>query len=236
MKLDIIFENNFFIAINKPSGLLSVPDRTQSEISLKDILIQRYGNIYTVHRLDKGTSGIIIFAKDEATHKELSQLFESRAVEKYYLGLVHGIMLNEAGNINAAIMENPIKNGTMVTHVKGKPSSTDYKIIEQFKNYAWVEFQIHTGRTHQIRIHTKHIGHSIVCDELYGDGQPVLLSSIKKNFKLSKIEEEEKPILARLALHSWKLNFNLKGEVFNLLAEPSKDLRALLQQLKKWKK
>ena len=236
MKLDIIFENNFFIAINKPSGLLSVPDRTQSEVSLKDILLQRYGNIYTVHRLDKGTSGIIIFAKDETTHKELSQLFESRAVEKYYLGLVHGIMLSESGNIDAAIMESSLKNGTMVTHAKGKPSLTDYKVIEQFKNFAWVEFQIHTGRTHQIRVHTKHIGHSIVCDELYGDGQPVLLSSIKRNFKLSKTEDEEKPILARLALHSWKLNFNLKGEVFNLLAEPPKDLRALLQQLKKWKK
>ena len=82
----------------------------------------------------------------------------------------------------------------------------------------------------------KHIGHSIVCDELYGDGQPVLLSAIKRNFKLSKQEEEEKPILARLGLHSWKLSFTLKDEQFNLEAEPPKDIRALWQQLRKWKK
>jgi len=145
-------------------------------------------------------------------------------------------MLNESGNVDAAIMESPLKNGTMVTHAKGKPSSTDYTVIEQFKNFAWVEFQIHTGRTHQIRVHMKHIGHSIVCDDLYGDGQPVLLSAIKRNFKLSKQEEAEKPILARLALHSWKLSFTLKDKQFNLEAEPPKDVRALLQQLRKWKK
>jgi 23S rRNA pseudouridine1911/1915/1917 synthase len=236
MKLDIISENDFFIAINKPSGLLSVPDRTQSEVSLKDILLARYGNIYTVHRLDKGTSGVIVFAKDAVTHKELSQLFEDREVEKCYQGLVHGIMLKESGNIDAAIMESPLKNGTMITHVKGKASSTDYTVIEQFKKFAWVEFQIHTGRTHQIRVHMKHIGHSIVCDELYGDGQPVLLSTIKKNFQLSKREVAEKPILARLALHSCKLSFTLKGEPFNMEASLPKDLRALLQQLSKWKK
>ena len=86
MKLDILFENDFFIALNKPSGMLSIPDRKQSEPSLKDFLIAKYGQIFTVHRLDKETSGIIVFAKDEVTHKELSQLFEGREVQKFYLG------------------------------------------------------------------------------------------------------------------------------------------------------
>ncbi len=82
----IIFENENFVAINKPAGLLSIPDRMQSEVSLKDMLINKYGSIFTVHRLDKDTSGIIIFAKNETTHKFLSQAFEERRVEKYYRG------------------------------------------------------------------------------------------------------------------------------------------------------
>lgn len=233
MKPDIVFENGFFIAINKPSGLLSVPDRKQSEPSLKDMLLQKYGSIYTVHRLDKGTSGLIVFAKDEETHKTLSQLFEHREVEKYYLGLVNGTLSNPSGTIDAPIMMHPADNGTMIIHQKGKPSVTDYEVLENFRQFSWVRFQIHTGRTHQIRVHMKHIGHSIACDELYGDGKPVLLSSIKKKFKLSKHDEEERPILNRLGLHSWKLKFGFNGETFELEAEPPKDLRALLQQLRK---
>ena len=235
MHPDIIFENTDFVAVNKPSGLLSIQDRAGSEISLKDILKERYGNIFTVHRLDRDTSGIIIFAKNEAAHKELSRLFESREMEKFYVGLVNGQMINEAGSIDAAIMEHPGKTTKMITHVKGKPSLTDYQVLESFRLYTWVQFQIHTGRTHQIRVHMQHIGHSIVCDNIYGDPKPILLSSIKRNFKLAKAAEEEKPILSRLALHSFRLNFSMNGESYELEAPVPKDLKALLQQLKKWK-
>ncbi|MEX6687688.1 RluA family pseudouridine synthase [Danxiaibacter flavus] len=233
MKLNIIFENDHFIAINKPAGLLSVPDRMQSEVSLKDLLLQQYGSIYTVHRLDKDTSGVIVFAKDEETHKQLSQLFEGRDVEKFYLGLVHGHLQQEKGSIDASIMEHPGKNGKMITHAKGKTSLTDYEVVESFKLYSLIKFQIHTGRTHQIRVHMQHIGHSIVCDELYGDGEPVFISSLKRNYKLSKSEDEERPILSRLALHSALLKFELDGESYTLEAELPKDMRALLQQLRK---
>lgn len=235
MSIDIILETPDFVAVNKPSGLLSIPDRMGVEISLKDLLKQKYGQIYTVHRLDKDTSGIIIFAKNETSHKALSALFESREMEKFYLGLVQGQMMNTSGSIDAAIMEHPGKTTKMMTHVKGKPSLTDYEVQEQFRLYSWVRFQIHTGRTHQIRVHMQHIGHSIVCDEIYGDPKPFLLSSIKKNFKLAKVAEEEKPILSRLALHSSQLNFMYEGVDYALEAPLPKDLRAVLQQLKKWK-
>lgn len=235
MSIDIILETPDFVAVNKPSGLLSIPDRMGVEISLKDLLKQKYGQIYTVHRLDKDTSGIILFAKNEIAHKALSALFESREMEKFYLGLVQGQMMNPSGSIDAAIMEHPGKTTKMMTHVKGKPSLTDYEVQEQFRLYSWVRFQIHTGRTHQIRVHMQHIGHSIVCDEIYGDPKPVLLSSIKKNFKLAKVAEEEKPILSRLALHSSQLNFSYEGVTYSLEAPLPKDLRAVLQQLKKWK-
>jgi 23S rRNA pseudouridine1911/1915/1917 synthase len=231
---EIIFENDFFVAINKPAGLLSIPDREQSQPSLKDLLQQKYGSIFTIHRLDKETSGIILFAKDEATHKYFSKQFEERSVEKYYLGLVHGTLQNKTGTINDPIMEHPALNGKMIIDKKGKPSVTDYEVIESFGRYSLLKFQIHTGRMHQIRVHAKNIGHPIICDPLYGDGKPLLLSSIKKKYKLSKHDEEERPILNRVALHSLQLKFkDASGNAFDLIAELPKDIRALLQQLRK---
>ncbi len=233
-KPDIIFENEHFIVLNKPSGLLSIADRFGKDPSLKSILQERYEKIFTVHRLDKDTSGIIVFAKDEDTHKFLSKQFEGREVEKYYLGLVNGLLMSKEGNIDAGIMEHPGKTTLMMTNKKGKPSSTDYKVLEEFGLFSWIEFQIHTGRTHQIRVHMKHIGNPIVCDPLYGDGKPVLLSSFKRKFKLSKNELDERPILNRLALHSHKLIFHdAEGTSHQFEAPLQKDLKALLQQLEK---
>ena len=230
----IIFENENFLAINKPAGLLSIPDRMQSEPSLKDMLINKYGSIFTVHRLDKDTSGIILFAKNETTHKFLSQAFEDRKVEKYYQGIVYGLPAEKKGTIDAPISEHLLQKGLMVIHRNGKPSVTDYEVIEAYKSFSLLQFQLHTGRTHQIRVHCKNIGHPLACDELYGDGKPVLLSSLKKKYKLGKHDDEERPMLNRLALHSYCLKFiDAEGKIFNLTAELPKDMRALLQQLKK---
>lgn len=232
----IIAENDDWVALNKPSGLLSVPDREGKEISLKRILKEKYGGIFTVHRLDKDTSGIIIFAKNESTHKLLSMQFEARETKKIYLGLVLGCPAQPQGSIDSPIAEHPALNGTMIIHRKGKESLTDYEVLEDHGIYAWVRFQLHTGRTHQIRIHMKELGHPIVCDPLYGDGKPVLISAWKKKFKLSKDELEEKPILGRLALHAWQLSFSDKnGKLVELGAPLPKDLRATLQQLAKRK-
>jgi len=230
---ETIFENENFIAVNKPYGLLSIPDRTQSGMSLKDMLIQQYGEIFTVHRLDKETSGVIVFAKDEQTHKQLSELFEGREVEKYYVGLAHGKMINERGSIDAPVMEHPVKKGKMIINKKGKPSLTDYEVLENFRLFSWIKFRLHTGRTHQIRVHMQHIGHGIVCDELYGSDEPVYLSSLKRNYHLSKKEESERPILSRLALHSLQLKFDLNGGHYEFESEIPKDLKAMLKQLRK---
>lgn len=230
----IIFENDDFVAINKPAGLLTIPDREQSEKSLKDILAEKYGVIFTVHRLDKDTSGLVVFAKNEATHKYLSRLFEERKIEKYYLGVVHGSPENKTGEIEAPIMEHPVNKGLMTINRNGKPSHTSYEVLDANPNYSIVSFQLHTGRTHQIRVHSKNIGHPLACDPLYGDGKPILLSSIKKRFKLSKHDEEERPMINRLALHSYKLIFtNQQNEPVELIAEMPKEFRALMQQLKK---
>jgi len=231
---EIVFENHSFVAVNKPAGLLSIPDREQTQTSLKDILLEKYGAIYTVHRLDRDTSGIIIFAKTEVAHKYFSQLFEGREIEKYYMGLVHGIPSPKKGTINAPIAEHGVQKGFYIVHQRGKPSVTDYEVMEENKAFSLVQFQLHTGRTHQIRVHCKNIGHPLACDELYGDGKPILLSSIKKKYKLSKHDEEERPMLNRLALHSYRLKFtDADGIIIDLEAELPKDIRALLKQLQK---
>lgn len=232
----IIAETNDWIALNKPSGLLSVPDREGKETSLKALLKEKFGEIFTVHRLDRDTSGLIIFAKNEAAHKHLSQQFEARLTKKIYQGLVIGSLPSSEGSINVPIAEHPALNGTMIVHRKGKESLTDYEVLIDYSIYSFVQFRIHTGRTHQIRVHMKDIGHPIVCDAVYGDGKPVLVSSLKNKFKLSKNEEEEKPILNRLALHAFQLSFtNLDGNETALEAPLPKDMRATLQQLDKRK-
>ena len=238
MKLSdwIVFENDDFVAINKPSGVLSIPDREGKEISLKAMLKEKYGGIFTVHRLDKDTSGLIVFAKNEITHKYLSQQFEERLTKKIYRGLIIGSLPEKKGTINDPIAEHPAQNGTMIIHRKGKESLTDYEVLEDFGIYSYMQFRIHTGRTHQIRVHMKNEGHPVVCDLLYGDGKPVLVSSLKSKFKLSKDAEEERPILNRLALHSYQLVFtDINGKITDLEAPLPKDIKALLQQLNKWK-
>lgn len=233
----IIFENNDFVALNKPSGLLSIPDREGKEVSLKIMLKEKYGDIFTVHRIDRDTSGLIVFAKNEAAHKHLSRQFEERQTKKIYQGLVIGSVPEKKGSIQSPIAEHPALNGTMIIHRKGKESLTDYEVLEDFGIYSLLQFQIHTGRTHQIRVHMKEIGHPIVCDAVYGDGKPVLISALKKKYNLSKNELEERPILGRLALHAFQLSFKDRdGNVIELEAPLPKDMKATLQQLQKRKK
>lgn len=233
---EILLETEHFIVLNKPSGLLSIPDREGKEISLKQMLQEKYGQIFTVHRLDRDTSGIIVFAKDEETHKFLSQAFEERTVEKYYLGIVNGVPPEKQKTIDAPIAENQARRGVMLIHQRGKQSITDYEVLEEFGKFSLVRFRIHTGRTHQIRVHMQHVGHPIVVDELYGDATAILVSSFKRNYNLSRQEEEERPILARLGLHAEKLLFkDAQGKAYTVEAPLPKDMRALLQQLRKKK-
>lgn len=238
MKIEILFEDDDMVIVNKPSGVLVIPDRFDNNIpSLNRMLEEQYGHrIYVVHRLDRGTSGVICFAKNEESHKYLSGLFREHEVEKYYTGLVGGRMLQEEGTIESAIMEHPTKKGRMVVTAKGKASKTDFHVLEQWPLYSLVQFRIYTGRTHQIRVHMQSIGHPIVCDELYGDGKPFFLSAIKKKYNIGKFEEE-KPLLDRLALHASKLVLKtIGGEEITVEAPLPKDIRACVNQLNKWAK
>jgi 23S rRNA pseudouridine1911/1915/1917 synthase len=234
--IPILFENDNVIVLNKPSGLYSIPDRKQLEQNLKDILMAKYGTIFTVHRLDAPTSGVIIFAKNETSHKDLTQQFENRETKKMYIGIVHGSIYEKEGTITAAIMEHPGKNGKMVINRKGKEAITQYKVTKDYKRYSVVEYDILTGRTHQIRIHSHNIGHPIIADELYGDGKGILLSELKKKFNLGKYVEEERPILNRLALHAMQLTVNIDGALQTFEASLPKDMEVAIKQFDKYLK
>ena len=234
-EIEIIFENDEFVAINKAAGVLTIPDRyDDTQLSVYKHLQNKYEKIFIVHRLDRDTSGLILFAKTEQAHKYLSQLFEQRKIEKVYYGIIVGALPIKKGSINEPITEHPFQKGLMTVTKKGKPSITDYEVMEDYGLYSLVKFKIHTGRTHQIRVHMKFEGHPIICDPLYGDGKPVLLSSFKKKYKLSQHDEEERPIISRLGLHSLLLDFtDSHAKHYTIEASMPKDMRAFLQQLKK---
>jgi 23S rRNA pseudouridine1911/1915/1917 synthase len=233
-KLDIIFENDEFVAINKPSGMLSIPDRTQSEPSVKDMLMAKYGSIFVVHRIDRETGGLLLFAKNEHTHKYLCQVFETRQVQKKYVGIVLGKPFNEQGLIEVPIAESHVHKGQMQVVRTGKECKTGYTTLFAHDKYSMLQFDLFTGRTHQIRVHCKYIGNPLACDALYGDGKPIFISSVKKNYKLSKVELEEQPIIGSLALHAHTLSFiDEKGIAHNLEAPIPKTFRALVQQMGK---
>lgn len=235
LPFDILYEDDQMIAVSKPSGMLTLPDRHDEALqSLRGILEKHYGKIFVVHRLDKDTSGVIVFAKNEGTHKYLSKLFEGREIEKRYLGIVTGKPTSDNGTIDQPIAESTTRAGAMVINKRGKASVTDYTVLQRFRTYSLLQFHIHTGRTHQIRIHCKFMGHPIVCDPLYSDEKPILLSALKKKFKLGKDVEEERPLLNRLALHAFKLSFKTEsGESLVLEAPLPKDMAATVKQLEK---
>jgi 23S rRNA pseudouridine955/2504/2580 synthase/23S rRNA pseudouridine1911/1915/1917 synthase len=239
MQIETIYEDDDLIIVNKPSGTLVIPDRFNANIlSLNHILENQLGHkVWVVHRLDRDTSGVICFAKNEEMHRYLSKLFEAHEAGKYYAGLVQGRVIPEEGRIETPIAEHPHTKGKMVVARKGKPSVTDYKVVEQWALHSLVQFQIHTGRTHQIRVHMQSIGHPIVADQLYGDGKPFLLSTIKKKYKMSEKDEEERPLLNRQALHAYKLVLVMPdGKEIVAEAPIPKDIAACINQLNKWSK
>jgi 23S rRNA pseudouridine1911/1915/1917 synthase len=231
----ILLEDNAVIVINKPAGLLVLPDRfNKTLINLYGVLKETFGTIFVVHRIDRETSGVVLFAKTAEAHTFLNIAFEKRQVEKKYRAIVVGLPNADSGCVDLPIAENEHGVRKMKIDVKnGKEAVTDYKVIEKFKGYALVEAKPHTGRTHQIRIHLSAIGLPILADRLYSNSGWFFLSSIKRNYKSN---EDEKPLLARTALHAFSLSFihPTTAEKMSSEAPMPKDMETVLKALKKY--
>jgi 23S rRNA pseudouridine1911/1915/1917 synthase len=231
----ILLEDDALIAINKPAGLLVLPDRYNTKLhNLYNLLKDTFGSIYIVHRIDKYTSGVVLFAKSPETHAVLNTAFEGKQVEKKYYTIVMGVPATETGSIDLPIIENSYGDRRMrVDEKKGKESHTDFRIIERFENYTSVEARPHTGRMHQIRIHFSAIGLPILADPIYGSGQGFFLSSIKKKYRE---KGEEKPLISRTALHACSLSLQhpVTGDKIELKVSLPKDMEAVIKALRKY--
>ena len=234
--LDVLYEDDDIVVLNKPSGILSIGDRFNLNApSLLSALRRRYDEVYTVHRLDKETSGVIVYALNKEAHKAISQQFENRISSKKYLAFVEN-QIDDEGSINSPIAESPFIKGKMVVHKKGKESLTLFKTIERFGNISLVDIDLKTGRTHQIRVHFSHIGNPLFIDSIYGRRADFFLSELKGRKYKSNKNDIERPLLKRLTLHAHKLSFNhpVTGNLMSFEAKLPKDLKALRYQLNKF--
>lgn len=229
--LSIIHEDDRIIVVDKPAGLLSVPDRYDRKIpNVFDLLTQMKGKVYGVHRLDRDTSGLLLFGKDLDTYSILSTLLEKHKIDKHYAALAMGQPHDDHGVIDLPIMKHERKH-LMIISASGKSAETHYKIVERLGPFSLLDLRLVTGRTHQIRIHLSALGHPLLVDPLYGSKDSFFLSSVKKNYRGER--DEERPILTRTPLHAHKLKFTLEGEAYDLESPLPKDMRATLSQLRK---
>jgi 23S rRNA pseudouridine955/2504/2580 synthase/23S rRNA pseudouridine1911/1915/1917 synthase len=235
-KFEVVFEDEDVIIVNKPAGLLSIPDRFNENLpNLKDMLSKEHGKIFVCHRLDKQTSGVIVFAKNAKAHKFINEQFSNYENKKIYHTVVAGSFLRDELLIDIPLMPNPTGKGGVIPSARGKEAYTKVKVLERFKNSTLLECELLTGRQHQIRAQLKAIGYPILVDDMYGASDAFFLSSIKKKYNIQK-HKEENPIMARVALHAFSMEMNHPNgeDVIQVEADYPKDFEILVKQLRKF--
>ncbi len=235
-KIQTLFEDNYIIAVSKPSGLLTIKDRLGKEPNLFDYLKKNNEELRLIHRLDRDTSGLIIFAKNEEAQKAFSPLFERHEIIKIYHAIVAGKPVKNEGLIENFIEENLQFPGTYrVGNQKGKLAVSFFKVLETYKQNCLIGFDIRTGRTHQIRVHAKFIGTPLAFDSLYNPYNGIYVSKLKSKFK--QTIGEERSIIQRLSLHSHSLAFvhPFTGMEQNIECPYPKDFEKAIEILRKYK-
>ena len=247
--LDILAETPDWVAVMKPAGLATIPGRGED-----DSVLERLGRqlglpsggtddprVRVVHRLDKDTSGVLLFAKHTAAQRHLSHQFQNNTIAKEYLALVAGRPREPEGDIDAPLAPHPAsaKRMAVVRH-GGRPARTSWRVEEAFRDFTLLRVFPKTGKTHQIRVHLQSIGLPLAIDPLYnaprgGGASPgLLLSAFKRGYRPAA-GETERPLIDRLTLHAEKLKFvGLAGERVEVVAPLPKDLRAALNMLRKY--
>jgi tRNA pseudouridine32 synthase/23S rRNA pseudouridine746 synthase len=188
--IPILLEDDDVVAVAKPEGLAAIPERRANGRSLLETLSgEREEELYVVHRIDKETSGVIVFAKNADMHRWLCRQFEDRTVAKTYLALCHGAIADDRGTVDAPLRQ--FGSGRVGVDVeRGKSSVTEFEVRRRCGAFTFVACYPRTGRRHQIRVHLYHLGHAIVGDPLYGD------RTLQQGF-------------GRLMLHAWRLSVPL---------------------------
>ncbi len=227
--LDVIFEDKHLIVLNKAAGMVVHPGVGTGEDTMVHALLAHCAGELSgiggverpgiVHRLDKETSGLLVVAKHDAAHRALADQFASRALKKEYLALVSGVPKAGSGTIDRGIARHPVHRHRMTTGEGGRPARTDWTVEKAFADKAaLVRCRIHTGRTHQIRVHLKSLGHPLLGDATYGWKQNPTL-----------------PVPRRVMLHAEHLVFAhpVSGKIMDLTAPLPTDFTRMLAELRK---
>jgi 23S rRNA pseudouridine1911/1915/1917 synthase len=256
-KLEILRDEPEWVAVAKPAGLATIPGRDEVDTVLER-LARQLGlpatgsadpRIRVVHRLDKETSGVLLFAKTSAAQRHVSHQFQNNTTEKQYLALVVGRPAADEGEVDAPLARHPSdpKRMAIAAH-GGRPATTAWKVEQRFRraNLALLRVFPKTGKTHQIRVHLAHAGLPLAFDPLYnpprgrdkaalGGKRPgIYLSSFKSDYRPNR-GQEEFPLIQRLTLHAEVLAFDPPGggERVRLECPPPKDFRAVVNQLRR---
>jgi 23S rRNA pseudouridine1911/1915/1917 synthase len=195
--LEVLFEDDDLLVLNKPAGLVMHPGAGHQQHTLVNALLAHCTNLSgiggqerpgIVHRLDKETSGCLVVAKNDFTHRDLSKQFAARTMQKIYLALVAGILRKPSGVIDLAIARHPVHRQRMsIARRQGRAAKTEYRVLRAGAGKSLLECTLHSGRTHQIRVHLHHLAHPVLGDKVYGGKQA--------------------GVFPRQMLHAWKLAF-----------------------------
>lgn len=202
----VLYEDPWMVALDKPSGLLVIPDRWDEGLpNLLNLVHQELSpDYFNVHRLDRDTSGVILFAKTTDAMRALAEQFETKDARKTYVAFTRGCPAPERGTVDLPILPDPKRPGRMIPRSDGKESHTQYEVLERFAcGVGLLRLTPLTGRTHQLRVHLAAISCAIVGDELYGNARGLYLSDFKRGYRSTG--GPERPLIARLALHAQSL-------------------------------
>ena len=223
LDIEIVYNDENIAIVNKPSGMLTHPTSTQKTDTLVNALLHKFNGQLSdingkfragiVHRLDKNTSGLLIIAKNNIAHTKIAQMIKDREIEKRYRAIVKGV-IEQNIIVNEPIGRSKTNPTKMDVTPDGKPSLTEVYLLKQFKDATYLDINLKTGRTHQIRVHLSHIGHPIFNDTLYGFGK-------------QKIKTDEQ------VLQSYKLKFTnpFSDEIIDIEIEPDEKINRVLKYL-----
>lgn len=174
--LDIVYEDDDVLVVNKPQGMVvhpapGHPDHTLVNALLYHCPLSTINGEYRpgiVHRIDKDTSGLLMVAKNDAAHRSLSAQLKAKTTEREYVAIVHGVIAEDRGRIEAPIGRSKVDRKKQAVVEDGKPAVTHFRVIKRYRHYTLIACRLETGRTHQIRVHLAYIGHPVAADPLYG--------------------------------------------------------------------